>query len=64
MNWNIPTRLLWEGLLITEIHTSNDNLLQKIHNTMRINFSFSNKEEIETGVKRLSDVIREELYSK
>jgi DNA-binding transcriptional MocR family regulator len=64
MNWNIPTRLLWEGLLITEIHTSNDNLLQKIHNTIRINFSFSNKEEIETGVKRLSDVIRDELYSK
>jgi DNA-binding transcriptional MocR family regulator len=31
---------------------------------MRINFSFSNKEEIETGVKRLSDVIRDELYSK
>jgi 2-aminoadipate transaminase len=34
------------------------------HNTMRINFSFSNKEEIETGVKRLSDVIREELNGK
>jgi 2-aminoadipate transaminase len=31
------------------------------HNTMRINFSFSNKEEIETGVKRLSEVIGEEL---
>jgi len=30
-------------------------------NTMRINFSFSNKEEIETGVKRLSDVICEEI---
>jgi 2-aminoadipate transaminase len=30
------------------------------HNTMRINFSFSNKEEIETGVKRLSEVIGEE----
>jgi DNA-binding transcriptional MocR family regulator len=28
---------------------------------MRINFSFSNKEEIETGVKRLSEVIGEEL---
>jgi 2-aminoadipate transaminase len=34
------------------------------HNTMRINFSFSNKEEIETGVKRLSDLIREGLNSK
>lgn len=31
------------------------------HNTMRINFSFSNKEEIETGVKRLSEVIGVEL---
>src|SRR5664280_53566 len=31
------------------------------HNTMRINFSFSNKEEIETGVKRLSELIGEEL---
>jgi 2-aminoadipate transaminase len=34
------------------------------HNTMRINFSFSNKEEIETGVKRLSEVIGEELERK
>ena len=34
------------------------------HDTMRINFSFSNKEEIETGVKRLSEVIREELNGK
>jgi 2-aminoadipate transaminase len=33
------------------------------HNTMRINFSFSNNEEIEIGVKRLSDVIGEELAS-
>jgi 2-aminoadipate transaminase len=33
------------------------------HNTMRINFSFSNKEEIETGVERLSQVILEELIS-
>ena len=31
------------------------------HNTMRINFSYSNDNDIETGVKRLSDVIREEL---
>lgn len=31
------------------------------HNTMRINFSYSNENDIETGVKRLSDVIREEL---
>jgi 2-aminoadipate transaminase len=31
------------------------------HNTMRINFSFSNKEEIEAGVKRLSEVICDEL---
>jgi 2-aminoadipate transaminase len=34
------------------------------HNTMRINFSFSNNEEIETGVERLSQVILEELTSK
>ena len=34
------------------------------HNTMRINFSFSNKEEIETGAERLSKVILEELTSK
>lgn len=34
------------------------------HNTMRINFSFSNKEEIETGVERLSKVILEELSGK
>ena len=31
------------------------------HNTMRINFSFSNKSEIEAGVKRLSKVICEEI---
>jgi len=31
------------------------------HNTMRINFSFSDNNDIETGVKRLSEVIREEL---
>jgi 2-aminoadipate transaminase len=36
----------------------------KGHNTMRLNFSFSNNTEIETGVKRLSDVISEELKSK
>jgi 2-aminoadipate transaminase len=34
------------------------------HNTMRINFSFSNKDEIEEGVRRLSQVIRDELTSK
>jgi 2-aminoadipate transaminase len=33
------------------------------HNTMRINFSFSNKEEIEEGVRRLSQVISDELKS-
>ncbi|MBN2863060.1 MAG: PLP-dependent aminotransferase family protein [Bacteroidales bacterium] len=33
-------------------------------NTMRINFSFSNPEEIEEGVRRLSRVIREELNGK
>jgi 2-aminoadipate transaminase len=31
------------------------------HNTMRINFSYSNRDEIETGVKRLAMVIRHEL---
>jgi 2-aminoadipate transaminase len=31
------------------------------HNTMRINFSYSGKEEIEHGVERLAAVIREEL---
>ena len=34
------------------------------HNTMRINFSFSNEEEIETGVRRLSQVICDELKCK
>jgi 2-aminoadipate transaminase len=34
------------------------------HNTMRINFSFSNKEEIEEGVRRLSLVICDELNCK
>lgn len=34
------------------------------HNTMRINFSFSNNQEIETGVKRLSEVITDELKIK
>jgi 2-aminoadipate transaminase len=34
------------------------------HNTMRINFSFSNNEEIDAGVHRLSQVIRDELTSK
>jgi 2-aminoadipate transaminase len=33
-------------------------------NTMRINFSFSNEEQIETGVQRLAEVIREEIDSK
>jgi 2-aminoadipate transaminase len=33
-------------------------------NTMRINFSFSNHNEIEEGVKRLSEVIREEITAK
>jgi 2-aminoadipate transaminase len=31
------------------------------HNTMRINFSFSSDEEIENGVARLAEVIREEM---
>jgi 2-aminoadipate transaminase len=31
------------------------------HNTMRINFSYSTGEEIETGVERLSKVIKNEL---
>ena len=34
------------------------------HNTMRINFSFSNEKEIETGVQRLSQVICDELKCK
>jgi len=34
------------------------------HNTMRINFSFSNEQEIETGVQRLSQVICDELKCK
>jgi 2-aminoadipate transaminase len=35
-----------------------------VHNTMRINFSFSNNEAIEEGVKRISQVICEELNCK
>jgi 2-aminoadipate transaminase len=31
------------------------------HNTMRINFSYSNGNEIETGIKRLAEVIKTEL---
>ncbi len=34
------------------------------HNTMRINFSFSNNNEIETGVQRLASVISKELIRK
>ncbi len=34
------------------------------HNTMRINFSFSDKPEIEEGVRRLSQVINDELKAK
>ena len=34
------------------------------HNTMRINFSFSNNKDIEEGVKRLSDVICDEMNCK
>jgi 2-aminoadipate transaminase len=34
------------------------------HNTMRINFSYSNNEEIEEGVKRLAQVIKNELKDK
>ncbi|MRR20005.1 PLP-dependent aminotransferase family protein [bacterium] len=33
------------------------------HNTMRINFSFSGKEEITEGVRRLAEAIREEMAS-
>jgi 2-aminoadipate transaminase len=33
-------------------------------NTMRINFSFSNNDEIEEGVKRLAGVIRKEMQDK
>lgn len=33
-------------------------------NTMRINFSFSNNEEIEEGVRRLAGVIKEEMSDK
>jgi 2-aminoadipate transaminase len=33
-------------------------------NTMRINFSFSNNEEIEEGVRRLAGVIRDEINGK
>jgi 2-aminoadipate transaminase len=35
-----------------------------VHNTMRINFSFSNNDTIEEGVKRISQVICEELNCK
>jgi 2-aminoadipate transaminase len=31
------------------------------HNTMRINFSYSNRDEIEKGVERLAHVIREQI---
>jgi len=31
------------------------------HNTMRINFSYSNRDEIEAGVERLAMVIRNEI---
>jgi 2-aminoadipate transaminase len=34
------------------------------HNTMRINFSYSNPDEIETGIRRLADVIKNELKDK
>lgn len=34
------------------------------HNTMRINFSYSNREEIEAGVERLAKVIKNELKAK
>jgi 2-aminoadipate transaminase len=34
------------------------------HNTMRINFSYSNPEKIEEGVRRLSQAIREEISAK
>jgi DNA-binding transcriptional MocR family regulator len=31
------------------------------HNAMRINFSYSSKAEIEEGVKRLAEVIKNEI---
>ncbi len=34
------------------------------HNTLRINFSFSDNYEIETGVQRLSQIIKDELITK
>jgi 2-aminoadipate transaminase len=34
------------------------------HNTMRINFSYSNNNEIDTGVQRLAQVIKDELTLK
>ena len=34
------------------------------HNSMRLNFSFSSHEEIEEGVKRLAEVVRNEIAAK
>jgi 2-aminoadipate transaminase len=34
------------------------------HNTMRLNFSYSNSTEIETGIERLSQVVKAELAGK
>ena len=34
------------------------------YNSMRLNFSFSDDNTIKEGVRRLADVIKEELYSK
>ncbi|HUX42310.1 MAG TPA: PLP-dependent aminotransferase family protein [Rectinemataceae bacterium] len=34
------------------------------HNSMRLNFSFSSIEEIEEGIKRLAEVVREEIGAK
>ena len=34
------------------------------HNTLRINFSYSNNNEIDTGIQRLAQVIKDELMLK
>jgi len=31
------------------------------HNTMRLNFSFPSEEEIQEGIKRLAELIKQEL---
>jgi len=53
-----------QGMNPEELKKIVDSLKEQGHNTMRINFSYSNREEIAAGVERLATVIKYGLNAK